>query len=101
MFFDIPSDLINLIVYHRMTLDHLQPSEGYECHYTECSKCRSFYNFDNVISNEDQFTKALANAFQTLQHVSYADAWKRDSYAYETHKHIFIERDGDTINLRR
>ena len=86
---------------HTSSLDHLQPSEGYERHYSDCPMCTTVYDHDEVVQNENSATLVLARGVLSLQCVRWTNAWRHSWNDEEGQRGIYIARDGDEICLTR
>ena len=63
---------------HRSLLDHLEPSEGYERHYSDCPMCTEQYDHNAVIRAENNATRIITEGVPSLKRISWTNAWRRE-----------------------
>lgn len=71
---DDPSTLSTMINSHDSSVEHLNPSEGYSRHYSECPLCLPFYELSESIRRELEATRILAQTLPRLQNVAWTNA---------------------------
>ena len=82
-------------------IEHLQPSEGYFRHYSDCPMCTSYYDRARVEGREDSEARAMAELRPSLRAVSFMDYWRRRWNKEEGQREIKIARSGVGILLSR
>ena len=86
---------------HAMSIDHLQPSEGYERDIRDCPLCFTSYDHARTIRRENRATRSLAETFPNLVEVRYASVWSTDTREECGQRGTKITREGNNIVLTR
>ncbi|KAL5492180.1 hypothetical protein ACEPAI_3627 [Sanghuangporus weigelae] len=86
---------------HMMSIEHLQPSEGYARDMRDCPLCFESYDHSNVIRKENAMTRFMAEKLPKLSEIRWADLWAntiQDEYGQRGTK---IIREGSKVVLVR
>jgi hypothetical protein len=86
---------------HSLDLDHLQPSEGYSVHYSDCPMCTEEYDHSVIIQRENSEAIAMAEVSQSLEVVSFMHYWRRGWEREEGQRKVRFRRDEECISVER
>lgn len=86
---------------HEWDIEHLQPSEGYSRHYSECPMCTEVYDHNRVVERENSEVRAFAEICLSLEVVSFMHYWRRTWKHEEGQRKIRIVRNENNIVIDR